>query len=692
MADYNAVGDKFTSPGFSPTNYVKNLVENSVRIDAILNERQQIANLADETNNLLKKNVYKNYMQFIETAKEISYLESEMYQLSHMLTEQQNVMQSLQEVSITDSKGSTTNVSATEKKEEDPKRSLSTLLEKVEGCTRLLDVKDRHIVRSGEMMEVREDNTECKIYLVLLSDGLLLADWLPHRRGPVQYRFQMLYELDNLAVVNVKEDQRSKNCFKILTFPHARQFQCETAAEKRIWMEAIEQTKQAKMAVVTLKRESALLDPKGSLLSLDNNPFDEEEAEDLYECEGGAVLPEWLTELPEDLDVCVAERDFEAAVNLVLKTEEHFSLYPNAKPLEEMKPRIDYRVKHLVDVLTNELHVSPGRSLQGGPRAARRAVSLLIKLGKSSQACDLFLKHRSAILKYSMRQQKMEGATAPYIKKLCELFFTSMVETGQEFSQAFSSNNSCASSFVVWAKDQLQNFVKLFSNHVFTTQVSLSVATECILAVRTHCERLWEIGLDLSFFLEKLLKNDVERIISDSRDKALEAIKLRAAEDRWRPQNLYNKAGLQKLIDDMNNLGVSGISSYVYDECWVSLSSNTVSFCKTFLNLLDDLLKLHTPVTRVLILDSLAATFRAHLRHVDASLANKGFKSDVPLIQKNASFLLETLLEVAEKRCDAKLPHLSGFWNELRQEFASCMSPKSASNKGVTKYPAVAFI
>ncbi|KAH8041954.1 hypothetical protein HPB51_019695 [Rhipicephalus microplus] len=414
-----------------------------------------------------------------------------MYQLSHMLTEQQNVMQSLQEISITDSKGSTNNVSAPQKTEEDPRRSLSTLLEKVEGCTRLLDAKDRHIVRTGEMTEVREDGAECKIYIVLLSDGLLLADWLPHRRGTVQYRFQMLYELDNLAVVNVKEDQRSKNCFKILTFPHARQFQCETAAEKRVWMEAIEQTKQAKMAAVSLKRESALLDPKGSLLSIDNNPFDEEEAEELYECESGAVLPEWLSELPEDLDVCVAERDFEGAVSLVLKTEEHFALYPNAKPLEEM----------------------------------------------------------NAILKYSMRQQKMEGATAPYIKKLCELFFSSMVETGQEFTQAFSTNNSCASSFVVWAKDQLQNFVKLFSNHVFTTQVSLSVATECILAVRTHCERLWEIGLDLSFFLEKLLKNDVERIITDSRDKALEAIKLRAAEDRWRPQNLYNNVLQQDLFE-----------------------------------------------------------------------------------------------------------------------------------------------
>ncbi|KAM7311352.1 exocyst complex component 8 [Ixodes scapularis] len=690
MAEYVAVGDKFTSPGFSPSNYVKDLVQNSVRIDAILSERQQIANLADETNNLLKKNVYKNYMQFIETAKEISYLESEMYQLSHMLTEQQNVMQSLLEISITDSKGSTNNVGTSEKKEEDPRRNISTLLEKVEGCTHILDVKDRHIVHSGEVNELKENQSSSKIYAVLLSDCLVLADWLPHRRGPVQYRFQVAYELDNLAVVNVSEDQKNTNSFKILMFPHTRLFQCETAAEKRTWMEIIEQTKQAKMAAVTLRRESALLDPKGSLLGDDSNPFDEDEGEDGYGCEAALVLPEWLSGLPEDLDVCVAERDFEAAVSLVLKTQEHLALYPKAKALEDMRPRIDHRVKNLVDVLTNELHVSPGRSLQGGPRAARRAVSLLIKLGKSSQACDLFLKHRSGIMKYSMRQQKMEGATAPYIKRLCELFFASMVDTGREFNQAFGNSNSCASAFVVWARDQLHNFVKVFSNHVFTTQVSLSEATECILAVRTHCEQLWEIGLDLSFMLERLLKNDVERIITDSRDKALEAIKLRAADDRWRAQNLYKKDALQKLIDDMANLGIMNISQYVYDDCWLSLSANTVSFCKTFLNLLDDLLKLHTPMTRVLVTESLVTTFRAHMRHVDASLGNKSLKAEVALIQKNACFLLETLLDVAEKRCEGKLHHPLVFWSDLRQEFSSCMG--SRGTKGFTKYPATTFL
>ena len=59
-----------------------------------------IQTLSEDTHSQLKKNVYQNYGQFIETAKEISFLESEMYQLSHMITEQRNLLQSLAETSI----------------------------------------------------------------------------------------------------------------------------------------------------------------------------------------------------------------------------------------------------------------------------------------------------------------------------------------------------------------------------------------------------------------------------------------------------------------------------------------------------------------------------------------------------------------------------------------------------------------
>ena len=57
------------------------------------------------------------------------------------------------------------------------------------------------------------------------------------------------------------------------------------------------------------------------------------------------------------------------------------------------------RKEGLLKVLRNELKVTPDKSLQGGPRTARRAVALLSSLGQADQARDLLLAHRTALLR-----------------------------------------------------------------------------------------------------------------------------------------------------------------------------------------------------------------------------------------------------------------------------------------------------
>jgi len=52
------------------------------------------------------------------------------------------------------------------------------------------------------------------------------------RRGPVRYKFHTLYELDNLAVVNVKDTNVVKNAFRLLKFPDTRLFQAESPKAK----------------------------------------------------------------------------------------------------------------------------------------------------------------------------------------------------------------------------------------------------------------------------------------------------------------------------------------------------------------------------------------------------------------------------------------------------------------------------
>lgn len=50
-----------------------------------------------------------------------------------------------------------------------------------------------------------------------------------------------------------------------------------------------------------------------------------------------------------------------------------------------LRRKVEARVRALTEVLMKELEVSPDKSLQGGLRAARRAVRLLNQLGRSTQ-------------------------------------------------------------------------------------------------------------------------------------------------------------------------------------------------------------------------------------------------------------------------------------------------------------------
>lgn len=149
------------SPNFDPQSYVKQLSQQSDGDRDLQEHRQKIQNLADETAQNLKKNVYKNYRQFIETAKEISYLESEMYQLSHILTEQKSIMESITQSLLSTDKDETSKemqAAFPKETEELKQRTLTSLLEKVEGAKNIMDTPGRHLVYNGDLVEFDVDN------------------------------------------------------------------------------------------------------------------------------------------------------------------------------------------------------------------------------------------------------------------------------------------------------------------------------------------------------------------------------------------------------------------------------------------------------------------------------------------------------------------------------------------------------
>ncbi|XP_069463040.1 exocyst complex component 8 [Ambystoma mexicanum] len=663
------------SGGFEPRAYVQRLSQQSDGDRDLQEHRQRVQTLADETAQSLKRNVYQNYRQFIRTAREISYLESEMYQLSHILTEQKGILEALPAALRPDLDELPPGVAAFPLRESEetpgpqPQRALTTLLERVEGAEHLLrDSPGRQLLYNGDLQEYEADQAAHlqKVHVFLLSDCLLVA--VSGRRGG--YRLDARYRLDDLAVVNVKDHPPAKDMFKILTCPESRIFQAENAKVKKEWLEVLDEAKKNRARSEKRRKEEEVAamapppprSPENTGKEGPRNPFDDND--DAQEEEAVDLELDWILELPEDLDVCIAQRDFEGAVDLLDKLNAYLGDAPLTQRVKELRAKVEDRVRRLTEVLVFEL--SPDRSLRGGPKATRRAVSQLIRLGQSTKACELFLKNRATAMHTAIRQLRIEGATLLYIHKLCNVFFTGLLETAKEFEMDFAGNSGCYSAFIVWSRSAMRMFVDAFSKQVFDSKESLSTAAECVKVAKEHCKQLSEIGLDLTFILHVLLVKDIKYALQSYKDIIIEATKHRNSEEMWRRMNLMTPEALGKLREEMRSCGVGNFEQYVAEDCWVNLSYTVVAFTKQTMAFLEEALKLYFPELHMILLESLVEIILVAVQHVDYSLRCEQESEKKNFIRQNASFLYETVLVVVEKRFEDGVGKPAKQLHELR--------------------------
>ena len=127
-----------------------------------------------------------------------------MYQLSHMITDQRNLLSELTQFSISGEKVDSTDIlideeePVKEKPEEEKKNQrnefaegrqrLFGLLEKVEDCSHVMDVPTRYLLHNGDLveMDITENTALHRVHGYLTNDGFMVATWLPNRRGPVR--------------------------------------------------------------------------------------------------------------------------------------------------------------------------------------------------------------------------------------------------------------------------------------------------------------------------------------------------------------------------------------------------------------------------------------------------------------------------------------------------------------------------
>ncbi|XP_065833602.1 exocyst complex component 8-like [Oscarella lobularis] len=676
--------EHFVADDFDAEEFAKSLSASCESDVELQKQRRAIQSLIDDTSHSLKKNVYKNYTQFIETSKEISYLESEMYQLSHLLTDQKKTLGAFSRLSLTDHKiqGSVAMDDLGDASDDDEK-NITSVLETVEGCSHITEVPNRHCIQSGHFVEINPA-TQMEARFVrayLLNDSLLIAAHIKHRRGPVKYRFQALFELDSLAVVNVADTSDIQNAFKVLMFPDTYMYQAENASAKIQWLDLIDKTKQHHKAKRDKQRKSL-----ESLSRHDSIHRRSEAAIDAARQQAELLEADWLQDAPDDLDVFIAQRDFEGALELIEKTKTYLSGLTENHAVRDIRNRIEHRSKHLAEVLVKELRGSPVGSLRGGPRAARKAVGLLLRLGRAAQACNLFLKNRNKVMVHSQQQLKVEGSVVLYVAKLASVFFDGLLESVQEFQRAFAGNPDSSSAFVVWADEQLRVFVDQFTRQLANCK-NLGTVAECVEAALKECEKLCVAGLDFTYTMHKLMLESLADSINESRDRLIEACRLKAAEETWKPMDFRtDEKLLSTLVLEMNNIGIDDFSNLVFDGGKVDLSGTTVSFCKATHSFVQEGLRLYIPELYGVFIESTSSLFQEQLIIIQDALAEDQYLQEHPFILKNATFILETMLPVVEETVQTAFgrasPELHDLHAELEYLMESGGEPSGADGGG----------
>ena len=203
----------------------------------------------------------------------------------------------------------------------------------------------------------------------------------------------------------------------------------------------------------------------------------------------------------------------------------------------------------------------------------------------------------------------------------------------------------------MWTEEEVDWFVERLNKQVFSSQSGISLVAACVASLRRQAEHLVNSGTDVMFLIDVRLQPTAEKLIMEARDKAVESVKLRWAEERWLGHEAGSRATLDKTLAEMRSLGVANISSYcVEDATSLSLTSNTISFTGAYLQLADNLLQLLTPGTRHLVNESIVSVLHANLRHMDTAVKDKDKDMDAAMVAKNAAFLLDTVLTLVEHK------------------------------------------
>lgn len=323
--------------------------------------KDSLAAAKQAANEDLKKQVFKNYAEFITISKEIATLENDMLELKELLAEWKQLPQALElddatgSSSFSDSfargKAARGNRTSMIDLQQIYRAQITSLWEGIEGSQKFLPfVPGRHLIaEASNFTELNSATYKPRqaVALFLLDDLLLIAVRKKRQMSSkVRLVAERCFSLAEIVVIDLKDGGDLTNAIKIKRSKETYVYRTDRAEDKKALLNAFRRVaeelankrrKESNAEAEARKRESTLLSgpaPMGGISSSSAallTPVAEADtsADSLLAAAAASAASErkdpgrWNNDFVDELAVCIALRQWDEAVTLVEKGKPH---------------------------------------------------------------------------------------------------------------------------------------------------------------------------------------------------------------------------------------------------------------------------------------------------------------------------------------------------------------------------------
>lgn len=274
-----------------------------------------------------------------------------------------------------------------------------------------------------------------------------------------------------------------------------------------------------------------MLSAKASEISMANGILEGEDTKP-------SDLEKWSVEFPDHLDVLLAERRVDEALEAFDESERVTSEAKETKllssdALRSLQTAVMERRQKLADQLAEA-------ACQPSTRGAelRAAISALKKLGDGPRAHNLLLNAHFQRYQYNMQSLRPSSTSygGAYTAALSQIVFSAIAQAASDSLAIFGKEPAYTSELVMWATKQTEGFALLVKRHALASSAAaggLRAAAECVQIALGHCSLLEARGLALCPVLLKLFRPSVEQALDANLKRIEESTAALAAADDW---------------------------------------------------------------------------------------------------------------------------------------------------------------